>query len=178
MASIPSKGFCIYLKRIRQEKRASQSLARTIGNYTCYLDGKALTGLSGQLVESPGPGSNKKKKVRIQAGSYPLAVQNGSHYETFGWEKDHLLPALLLENTGEREGILIHPCHDHDAHYISSIGCLNPASGLVNAESGINLQDSLERTLALITALQKAFGKLPKDGTIPHATIIIEGEPA
>lgn len=177
MPTIPSTGFCIYLKRIRQEKRASMAIARTIGNYTCYLNGKVLPGLNGQMVESAGPGSNTKKKVRVAAGTYPLAVQNGQHYETFGWQKDNLLPALLLQHTEDRVGILIHPCHDDAAHYISSVGCLNPASGLVNAESGVNLQDSLDQVLALIAALQKAFGKLPKDGTIPNAVIVIEGEP-
>ena len=97
---------------------------------------------------------------------------------TFKWKENHVLPALGLESTDPRDGILIHPCHDDAYHYLSSIGCINPASGLTTAESGVDLQDSLDRTLAIIGAIQKAYNTLPREGTIPNAVIIIEGEPA
>jgi hypothetical protein len=176
--TIPNNGFCIYLKRLRQEKRANISFSRTVGNYTCYLDSKAVAGLQGQMVERGGPGSNKSKNVRIKQGTYPLTVHVGPSYRTFKWKENHVLPALGLEGTDPRFGILIHPCHDDDHHYLSSIGCINPASSLTTAESGVNLQDSLDRTLAIIEAIQNAYNTLPKEGTIPNAVIIIEGEPA
>jgi len=122
--------------------------------------------------------SNKSKNVRIKQGTYPLAVHVGPSYRTFKWKENHVLPALGLEGTDPRDGILIHPCHDDAHHYLSSIGCINPASGLTTAESGVDLQDSLDRTLAIIGAIQNAYNTLPKEGTIPNAVIIIEGEPA
>ena len=182
MPTIPDQGFCIYLKRIRQEKRAGIGFARTIGNYTCYFSGEAVAGLTGQMVEAGGPGNNssKGKDCRVKQGTYPLATHIGPRYRTFGWQELHLLPALELDmgKTSPRTGILIHPCHDSADHYLSSIGCLNPASGLVDANSDVDLEDSLNRTLALIGEIQKAYSKLPKEGDIPNAMIIIEGEPS
>jgi hypothetical protein len=78
-------------------------------------------------------------------------------------ERKSFLPALGLESTDPRDGILIHPCHDDAYHYLLSIGYINPASGLATAESGVNLQDSLNRTLAIIGAIQKAYNTLPKE---------------
>jgi hypothetical protein len=181
MPTIPNQGFCIHLQRIRQEKRAGIGFARTIGNYTCYFNGEAVAGLAGQMVEAGGPGSNIAKNVRVKEGTFPLATHIGPSYRTFGWKPLHLLPALELDLskiTKKRDGILIHPCHDVAHHYLSSIGCLNPASGLVDAKSNVDLDDSLNRTLALIDELQKVYATLPKEGDIPNAVIIIEGEPS
>jgi hypothetical protein len=53
------------------------------------LDGNALAGLQGQMVERGGPGSNKSKNVRIKQGTYPLAVHVGPSYRTFKWKENH-----------------------------------------------------------------------------------------
>jgi hypothetical protein len=134
------------------------------------------------MVERNGPGDNSVTGVdghrRIEARQYPLAIQDG-HYKTYGYAASGPpLPALALENTGERTGILLHPCHDDANGYLSSIGCLNPAIGLKNADSRINLADSRTRVIAIIEAMKSKLGAaFPKSGLIPRATVLIEGEP-
>jgi hypothetical protein len=108
---------------------------------------------------------------------YPLAIQEGIHYETYHYDQHGLLPGLLLEDTGHRSGILVHPCHDDDG-YLSSIGCINPGLGLVDANSRVNKADSKARVVAIINALSTNLGAaFPKHGTIPGAVVLIEGEP-
>ena len=179
---VPATGFCLYLQRIRQEQRAGIGHARTVGDYQCYWQGQAVSGLSGQMVERNGPGDNTatgKDRRRVEARQYPLAIQDGV-YKTYGYAAaGPPLPALALENTGERTGILLHPCHDGDNGYLSSIGCMNPAIGLTTAASRINLADSRTRVIAIIDALKVRLGTaFPKSGEIPNATVIIEGEPS
>ena len=184
--AVPAKGFCIHLRRQRQEKRSGRPHARTVGDYQCYWNGQAIAGLSGQLVERQGPGSNtdavgNAKDLRIAAGSYPLAVHDGTKYQTFGYKtsQSHSAtpkPGLLLKKTGERDAILIHPGMD----YVWSVGCLNPASNLTDAASGINFADSRRQVITIIEAMQARMGNtFPKSGgaPIPDAVILIEGEP-
>jgi hypothetical protein len=88
------------------------------------------------------------------------------------------LPGLLLLDTGKRTWILIHPAH-HAPGYVSSIGCINPATGLKDADSRINLADSRSRVIAIIEAMKTKMGTaFPKSGPIPDAVVVIEGEPA
>jgi murein DD-endopeptidase MepM/ murein hydrolase activator NlpD len=182
---IPSEGFCIHLKRVRQEKRASLDHARTVGEYQCYWNGVALEELKGQMVERGGPGDNttevgNNRDLRVRSGSYRLAIHSGSHYRTYGYnEQDaayskHPNPGLLLMDTDERSWILIHPGED----YVKSIGCLNPASGLADADSVFAFADSRGRVVAIIETMKSKLGsRFPKSGAIPDAVIFIEGEP-
>jgi murein DD-endopeptidase MepM/ murein hydrolase activator NlpD len=183
---IPAKGFCIHLKRVRQEKRNSIDHPRTVSEYQCYWDGVAVDDLKGQMVERGGPGDNttevgNNRDLRISAGAYRLAIHSGSHYRTYDYnEQDaqygkHPNPGLLLLDTDERTWILIHPGED----YVKSIGCLNPASSLADADSVVAFADSRGRVIAIIEAMKSKLGsRFPKSGTIPDATIFIEGEPA
>jgi hypothetical protein len=183
---IPDRGFCIHLKRLRQERRPAQDFPRTVGEYQCYWDGVAIDELKGQMVERGGPGDNTtevgdNRNLRVSAGAYRLAIHGGSHYRTYGYnELDPAYaktpnPGLLLQDTDERTWILIHPGED----YVKSIGCLNPASGLTAADSAVAFADSRGRVVAIIEAMRSRLGaKFPKSGSIPGATIFIEGEPA
>lgn len=179
---IPATGFCLYLQRVRQERRTGIDFARTISDYQCYWDGEPIHDLGGQMVERNGPGDNSDTGVsghrRVEAGKYPFAIQDG-HYKTYGYATaGPPLPALALKDTDERTGILLHPCHD-DHGYLSSIGCLNPAFGLKNADSRINLADSRSRVIAIIEALKLRLGNaFPRSGEIPNATVVIDGEPS
>lgn len=184
-AKVPTSGFCIYLRRVRQEQRASMSFSRTVGEYQCYWNGAPLQGLAGQIVERGGPGDNTDeigdlRDRRIVAASYPVAIQNGTKYKTYHYDSQDKTPTgrpkpgLLVEKTDEREAILIHPGNG----YLSSIGCLNPATALKNANSNIDFSDSRSRVIAIIEAMKSAMGdKFPKSGRIPDTTILIEGEP-
>jgi hypothetical protein len=155
---------------------------RTVSDYQCYWQGEPIHDLTGQMVERNGPGDNTAtgvdRHLRIEARQYPMAIQDGT-YKTYGYAAaGPPLPALALENTGKRTGILLHPCHDDDNHYLSSIGCLNPAVGLEDADSRIDLADSRRRVIAIIEALKSKLGAaFPRSGAIPGATVLIEGEP-
>ncbi|TLD71711.1 hypothetical protein FEM03_06115 [Phragmitibacter flavus] len=180
-AAIAAQGFCIHLKRIRQEKRSGIAYARTIGEYTCYWNGVAIKNLRGQIVERGGPGDNTtaigdNQDRRIAAGTYTLAIQDGTNYKTYGYTsgKDRPRPGLLLQKTEERTAILIHP----GENYLSSIGCLNPTDGLKDANSKINFTDSRQRVIDIIEAMKAKLGtRFPKSGRISDAVILIEGEP-
>lgn len=184
--AIPKSGFVIHLRRIRQEKRASKAYPRTVGEYACFWNGKAIPGLEGQIVERGGPGDNtdavgNKRDLRIAQGTYRLAVHRGTKYATRGYStsSSHTAlqrPGILLKDTGERDAILIHPGMD----YVWSVGCLNPGSGLTSTKSAVNFSDSRKRVIAIIDALkEKIGGDFPNSGgaPIPGAVIVIEGEP-
>ncbi len=182
-SNIPSTGYCLYLKRVRQETRSGMSYARTVGDFECFWNGKS-TGLSGQIVERGGPGNNTYKignlqDRRIKAGSYPLSIHAGAKYRTHNYDSDVTTsgkpkPGLLLNSTGERTAILIHP----GINYVSSVGCLNPATGLTKASSKIDFTTSRALTIAIILDIKDKLGSsFPASGGIPGATILIEGEP-
>lgn len=183
---IPAVGFCIHLRRVRQERRASKSYARTVGEYACYWTGSPIEGLTGQIVECGGPGDNtttigNARDLRINSGTYPLAIHDGPKYQTFGYSESQShtatpKPGILLKRTGERSAILIHPGMD----YVWSVGCLNPGSQLTTAESKINFVDSRRQVVRIIEAMKEKLGaKFPKTAgtTIPNAVIVIDGEP-
>lgn len=182
---VPDSGFFIHLKRVRQERKASEGFGRTIGEYQCYWNGAAIEHLQGQMVERQGPGDNTtevgdNRDLRIREGAYRLAIHNGVNYKTYGYDEGGTTfeqtpkPGLLLKDTDERSAILIHP----GVGYVRSIGCLNPASGLTDADSSIDFMDSRRQVLAIIEAMKSRMrGRFPRSGTIPEAVILIEGEP-
>jgi hypothetical protein len=180
--TIPATGFCIHVRRRRQEQRDGIDYPRTVGDYQCYWNGTPIRTLRGQMVERGGPGDNTTTGVeehrRIAPGRYPLAIHAGTNYRTYGYASDGLpLPGLALHDTDQRTTILIHPAH-HRNGYLSSIGCLNPAIGLVDADSCIDIADSRRRVIAIIDAVEAAVGDaLPKRGPIPEAVALVEGDP-
>ncbi|MFO1485949.1 MAG: peptidoglycan DD-metalloendopeptidase family protein [Verrucomicrobiaceae bacterium] len=182
-AKVPAKGFCVYMKRLREEERPGIGYARTVSNYQCYWNGTAIHDLGGQMAERGGPGDNTSTGVahhrRIREGVYRLAIQDGARYKTYKYAASGFpYPGLLLEDTGDRTAILIHPCHDSANGYVSSIGCINPAIGLKDADSRVNLTDSRSRVIAIIEGMKAKLGSaFPKTGTIPGAVVVIEGEP-
>jgi hypothetical protein len=182
-AGVPTTSFCLYIRRIRQEERAGMGFPRTVSEYQCYWEGEALPDLEGQMVERGGPGDNSSTGVerhrRIEAGKYPLSIQDGEHYKTYDYVASGFpFPGVLLDDTGHRSAILLHPCHQ-DEGYLSSIGCINPAIGLKNADSRIDLADSRTRVIAIIQAMKLKLGSaFPRHGSIPGAVIVIESEPA
>jgi|SRR6516164_662522 hypothetical protein len=181
---IPSTGFCILLQRVRQEKRSNKSYPRTVGNYTCYWNGAELAGLSGQMVERGGPGDNtakvgKARHLRIREATYRLSTHDSEKFRTAGYSsgRRNPKPGILLQDTDERSGIVIHPGDD----YLWSIGCLNPGFNLTNANSSVEFQDSRARVIAIIEAMKTKIGaRFPGRGeaTIPNAIIMIVGEPS
>src|SRR5262249_30284242 len=137
------------------------------------------------IVERGGPGDNTDeigdlRDRRIEAGSYPLFIQDGTKYKTHRYDTQDTTPegrpkpGILVGKTGEREAILIHP----GVGYLSSIVCLNPAAQLKNAKSNIDFDDSRSRVIAIIEGMKLALGTaFPKSGRIPGAILLIEGEP-
>jgi hypothetical protein len=180
---IPATGFCLHIQRVREEQRDGFNFARTVGEYQCYWEGEPIDDLSGQMAERNGPGDNTSSGVRhhrrIEEGTYPLAVHDGGRYKTFDYANSgHPFPGLAVRKTNERSAILIHPCH-HDHGYVSSIGCINPAVDLDDADSRIDLTDSRSRVIAIIDMMKEKYGDdFPdEEGTIPDAVLVIEGEP-
>lgn len=186
LGGIPATGFCIHVRRLRQEKRDSENHDRTVGAYQCYWNGTALTNLSGQMVERGGPGDNTteigdNRDLRVREGAYRLSIHDGIRYKTYNYQENGTTflnepkPGLLLLDTDERSAILIHPGED----YVRSIGCLNPTSGLTDANSAIDFMDSRSRVIAIIKAMKSKMGaNFLRFGNIRNAVILIEGEPA
>jgi hypothetical protein len=183
---IPTQGFCLHLKRIRQEGRSGVPHPRTVGDYICYWNGAPINGLSGQMAECGGPGDNsskgRSKHVRIEAKEEPyrLAIQDAAHYSTRHYKpgKTRPRPGILVsdKDTGDRSGIIIHP----GIRFLSSIGCLNPSSELKNKASDIDFDDSRARVVAIIDFIKGKLGaSFPKHGDdiILDAVLIVEGEP-
>jgi hypothetical protein len=190
---ITKRGWEILIKRTRQEKRRGQPFARTVSTYQVFHDGKEADGLSGQFVERQGPGDNaasgRANHCRIKAGRYDLSTHSGDKdkkknivkYKTIGYAKSGDIgalprPSIRFLDTGEREGILMHPGNG----YIWSIGCFNPGRELKAASDNLKFSLSREMILAIINDLQSFLGnKFPKKNneTIPGAAAVIEGEP-
>lgn len=185
MPSPNNSGFTVHLIRQRVERRTGNR-ARTVGDYQCYWQGAALDGLSGQMLEPGGPGDNTDaigdaKDRRIVARTYPLAIHWTSKYRTFGYTNSEApqakpRPAVRLESTDERDGILIHP----SSGYLWSIGCLIPCTGIEDAWSNVDYPDSRRRVIAIIDGLVNCLGsRMPREphALIPDSRIIVEGEP-
>ncbi len=168
---------------VRKSEQKSGARCRTVGAYKVFHDGVAVAGLSGAVAETRGPGDNStpRNKRRIEAGRYPLSTQLGPRYVTIGFTASLNRaavpsPGLELNKTGRRTKILIHPGRG----FLSSVGCINPATSLPDADENIEFVGSRKRTIALIEDLKASLGdSFPsRNGKkIPKAFVVIEGEP-
>jgi hypothetical protein len=180
---ISGHGWELHVQRLGVH--VSGSKKRTYGSYQVFQDGRALDGLSGFICECIGPGENTVPGTaqRIAQGTYPLSTQFG-RYRTVGYSDDTStagrppMPAILVEHTINRSGILIHPGHPPNL-FLSSIGCFNPTSALLSWQE-IDFWDSRSRVIALIDDLHRfapdAFHSI-ENTMIPNASIVVDGEP-
>jgi hypothetical protein len=176
--SISRHGWELYVVRSHEQHHGSQT--RTIGRYQVYRDGEALAGLNGSTAEPGGPGDNGTADcgLRVEAGTYALATQDGDSYCSIGYVTDpdhHVLrkPALKLEATGVRTDILVHPGHG----FLASLGCLNLTSDLASADTVIAFEDSRQRVVAMMQDLERYVGETYPSCNgcvIPAAFITIE----
>jgi peptidoglycan hydrolase-like protein with peptidoglycan-binding domain len=174
--SIPQSGWTLLVRRRRTERRDTKSFARTVGEYQVYVDGAPVADLRGMTVEREGPGDNgpvgKADHRCIEAGTYPLRSHNTENYTTIGFatDGDHPRPALEVGDTAARVGILVHPA----SGYGSTIGCINLAGSLDDADSDFSLSDSTARVVAVINDLKRHNGgTLPHDGAIGDCRLIV-----
>ncbi len=175
---IKNTGWELHIVRDSQQQRGSNK--RTIGSYKVYHDGQAVSGLSGTMAESRGPGNNATagNRRRVEAGRYPLWTQDGEKYKTYDYVGGvgYPRPGLELKNTGNRSEILIHP----GVGFLASIGCINPCTKLPDGSENIGFKGSRDRTIALIEDLASYLGSSfpSKNGKkIPKAYVVIDGEP-
>jgi hypothetical protein len=130
--------------------------------------GAALPANDGKALASP-----------LAAGSYPLNSHATEKYRTVGYKTSgaHPRPAIELGNTEERVGILVHPADG----YASTIGCINLAGVLADADSDIELSDSTRRVIDVIGDLKHFEGGLPPNGdgeSIPNCFLDVRDPPA
>jgi len=182
---ISGQGWEFHVVRLGLHKSGRQ--VRTYGEYQVYLNGQKIDTLSGHVCECTGPGDLVSESGnRVKQGRYPLSTQFHK-YVTIGYSEDlHTpgkkpMPAILLEGTEPRDGILIHPAHPPPAWklYISSIGCLNPTDPLDPAER-MDFWDSRRRVIALIDDLRRfapAAFQHNRNTPIPGAWAVIDREP-
>lgn len=178
---ITKSGWELLIQRQSTQKRMSDGKIRTVGTYQVFNDGLAVPELYGTTAESAGPGSNKKKGVRIEPGTYPLATQDGEKYATIEYTSNanHAAlrrPGIELLKTVDRSEILIHP----GIGFLASIGCINLCKILPNAAEPISYGGSRIRVISVIENMRKFLGTdFPsKDGhPILRASVIILGEP-
>ena len=134
LTPIVGDGWELHVNRLGLHQSGAE--IRTYGAYHVYHDGNPVCGLHGYLCEAIGPGDNEAAGCgrRVAAGRYPLWTQFG-RYRTIGYSDDQVtpgadpMPAIRLEGTKNRSGILIHPGYPPKL-YLSSVGCLNPTSPL------------------------------------------------
>jgi hypothetical protein len=175
-------GFVIHVVRTHVEQREGRK--RTIGSYHVTYEGQDLPQLKGFTVESPGPGDNATPGSgrRLQASGYPLSAWKGRNYVTNGYSaaKEPTVvpkPAIGIEETGIRQGIIIHP----GTGFLTAIGTINLTKRLDGPSADIDYQDSRQRVIDLITAMQQKLGSQFPSGDvkrIPNAWVNISGEPA
>jgi hypothetical protein len=181
---ITGNGWELQVTRLGIQQSGSQS--RTYGAYQVYRDGQPAADLSGNICECTGPGENSVAGTseRIEQGRYPLWTQFGERYRTIGYSTDMDVPAqlpmpgILLENTGNRIGILIHPGHPPHL-YLSSIGCLNPTRPLLSTDE-MGFWESRARVIALIDDLRNFAPETfeqEDSNRISNAWAVIDGEP-
>jgi len=181
---ITGSGWEFHIIRKEEQKRAD-GRRRTVGRYKVFHDGVAQIGtdFSGMVAEAKGPGANRPagNGRRIKQGRYPMATQDGTRYDTWGYKDDddpdvEPKPGLELTATGERSEILIHP----GIGFLASIGCINLCTNLPNANEPIDYVGSRQRVIAVIENLKAYLGKeFPKtnEKKIPRAFVVIDGEP-
>ena len=182
--AISGRGWELLIKRHSTQTRATGKVrVRTIGTYQVFHDGQAVAALSGVTAESRGPGDNSVAKTgkRIEAGTYPLATQDGTKYDTIGYVQNESTgarpkPGIELKRTGARAEILIHPGQG----FLASTGCINLATNLPNADVPITYASSRKRVIALIDDMKQFLGAgFPTQNSKPiaNAFVVIEGEP-
>lgn len=182
---ITGTGWEIHVVRNSEQKRASDGKRRTVGSYQVYHDGvkQSGAGLSGTVAETRGPGANRPtgNGRRIEEGRYPIHTQDGEKYVTIGYRESEAAnaspkPGLLVANTDQRVGIVIHPGQG----FLSSIGCFNPCTSLPKAGEPIDYAPSRRRVIALIEDVKAWAGpRFPSQNgrRIPDAWIVVDGEP-
>ena len=177
---IPATGWTLLVRRLRTEKRVSKPYARTVGTYQVYVDGQPVVGVTGMTVEREGPGDNgpvgKAGHRCIEAGTYPLRGHDTENYASVGFatDGDHPRPAIEVGDTAARTAILIHPA----SGYGSTIGCVNLAGRLDDADSDFSLTDSTARVIALINDLHRhSGGELPREGVIANCHLVVVDPP-
>lgn len=180
---ITGQGWEMLITRDVEQER--DGYRRTVGRYQVYRDGVALTGrdMKGETAESYGPGANQPagNGLRIEAGRYPLATQNGEHYLTIGYKEsndpaNYPQPGFELKSTGERSEILVHPGYG----FLASVGCINPCTNLPYAEEDITFTSSRRRVVALIASMREFCGEAfpgANGESIPNAFVVVDGEP-
>lgn len=158
-------GYVICLDRIRTERRSGMAFDRTVSRYQAYFNRVAIPEISGMAVERQGPGDNGPTGVsqhrRLEAKTYPLFTHAGDNikYRTLGYLSppnfpNRPWPCLGIENTGSREGVLIHCA----SGYLMSIGCINLTSNVANAQTNLDFNDSWRRVKALIDSIRTRLG--------------------
>jgi hypothetical protein len=178
---IAGQGWELFIQRTSEQSRGGRR--RTIGTYQIFRDGAAQAGLRGTSVETKGPGNNHVagNGRRVEAGTYPLATQAGTHYVTIGFlvsnDPDQTpKPGLELLDTGNRTEILVHPGHG----FLASIGCINLTGPLKSGATDIPFVNSRDRVIAAIDNLKAFCGpNFPHHNGKPiaNATVVIDGEP-
>ena len=182
--TISGQGWELHIVRQSvQERSHGKQRQRTIGTYQVFHNGEAVPELSGVTAESPGPGDNSKAEngKRVEAGTYPLWTQDGTKYDTIGYNQSESpdakpKPGIELKDTGARTEILIHPGQG----FLASVGCINLATDLPKAAEPISYAGSRRRVIALIEDMKDFLGgSFPTQNSkkIPNATVVIEGEP-
>lgn len=158
-------GYVFSIDRIRTELRPGRGFERTVSRYQAYFNRAPVAGIFGMAVERQGPGDNSPTGVnahrRIEAGKYPLFTHAGANnrYRTIGYPSPGALskrpwPCIGVENTGSRAGILIHCA----SGYLMSIGCINLAANVVNAQTDLVFSDSWTRVTGLIDSIRTHLG--------------------
>src|SRR5882757_6804197 len=197
---ITGQGWEFHVQRLGLHRRGDD--VRTYGSYQVLIDGNEAqspdgTPLKGFVCETIGPGKNHPENNgrRIAQGRYPITTQFGK-YVSIGFSTDteiaakpHM-PAVRLEETGERIAILIHPGHpahagDPPFSFLSSVGCFNLTKPLQPADD-IEFFESRLRVIALIDSLaafdpgafHDAQGHAITQNTrIAGAVAVVDGEP-
>ncbi len=184
--TIPSSGFTILVNRLRVEQRGSGSgkRYRTVGDYSCYMNGALINdpNLQGASVEPRGPGDNSSTGVtyarRIKAGKYPLGSHGfaGAKYSSFNYRKSSRpYPGLYVRRTNKRTAILIHM----GSGFKASVGCLNFTGSIAGPNDMIGRNTSFARMDYLINYMKAHVPGFPNTGgaPIPGANLVIVGEP-
>lgn len=182
------------VNRLGQQTHAGRT--RTYGTYQVYLNGDEVDGLSGWMIEPPGPGDNGPSGVankrRVKAKTYRLKIHGDADtkYRTIGYTPSTAgstakpLPGIGIpdEDTGSRSAILIHSTHDPFIagsvynRWLSSVGCFNPTAPLTSADQKMDFEDSHARTVALIESLRAFAPAVFANGhqsIIPDAKLVV-----
>ena len=141
------------------------------------------------VFEAHGPGDNTATGTahhrRLEAKIYPLGTHSSAglfpKYATHGYTGSTIAgaqarPAIRLDNTGYRSGVLFHP----GMGFLWSVGCLNFSKPLSGPDKDIDYTDSRARVIAVIEDMKARLGDafpVRSWKTIPNAWMMIEGEP-